>query len=133
MGIDRKRKTLIIQITLFILSVAGATIAGAEWMFGKSLSPLFSEQLLSTSELMTGFYFSIPYFSRSAKNIILVFPLTDCEYTWNFWEKLGNSGTQHKSILPSKNRNFLWVDMCSLWISMDPFKGIPALVFLYSG
>ncbi len=61
MAIDRKRKTLIIQITLFILSFAGATIAGAEWMFGKSLSPLFSEQLLSASELMTGLYFSIPF------------------------------------------------------------------------
>lgn len=61
MAIDRKRKTLIIQITLFILSFVGATIAGAEWMLGKSLSPLFSEKLLSASELMTGLYFSIPF------------------------------------------------------------------------
>lgn len=56
---DKQQKRLILHIVLFVLSFAGATIAGAEWMFGKSL--LYGENVLSTAEVMAGLYFSIPF------------------------------------------------------------------------
>ncbi len=56
---NKERKTLIIQIALFIVTVIATTFAGAEWMFGKSV--FFGEVRLSVSEIFAGLYFSIPF------------------------------------------------------------------------
>ena len=57
---DKKaRRILIIQIILFIATCIGTTIAGAEWMFGKSL--LFGNVTITSSELFAGLYFSLPF------------------------------------------------------------------------
>ncbi|MCG8308263.1 MAG: site-2 protease family protein [Cytophagales bacterium] len=56
---DKTKKTLIIQIILFIATGIGTTIAGAEWMYGKSL--LFGEVTITSSELLAGLYFSVPF------------------------------------------------------------------------
>lgn len=59
MELDKKKKTQVIQLILFIATGIGTTIAGAEWMYGKSL--LFGDVLITSSELVTGLYFSIPF------------------------------------------------------------------------
>lgn len=59
MKINKQQKTLIIQIVLFILTVIGTTIAGAEWIHGKSL--FFGEESLTSYEVITGLYYSIPF------------------------------------------------------------------------
>ncbi len=56
---NKKRKTLIIQIALFVVTVIATTFAGAEWMFGKSM--FYGEVRLSVSEIFAGLYFSIPF------------------------------------------------------------------------
>lgn len=55
----KKRKTLIIQIALFVVTLIGTTISGAEWIFGKSI--MYGETLLSSTEILAGLYFSIPF------------------------------------------------------------------------
>ena len=61
MKLNSNQKGHIVKIVLFILTFAGTTIAGAEWMYGKSL--LFGDVLISRSELFMGLYFSIPFLS----------------------------------------------------------------------
>lgn len=56
---NNNRKTHIIQLILFIVTLIATTISGAEWMFGKSV--MYGESLLSSSELFAGLYFSIPF------------------------------------------------------------------------
>jgi Zn-dependent protease len=56
---NKIRKTQIIQLTLFIVTVIVTTISGAEWMFGKSI--MYGEPRLSSSEFLAGLYFSIPF------------------------------------------------------------------------
>ena len=48
-----------IQLLLLVFTIIGTTIAGSEWMTGKSL--MFGEDLISQSELLAGLYFSIPF------------------------------------------------------------------------
>jgi membrane-associated protease RseP (regulator of RpoE activity) len=55
----RNRKNRIIQLTLFIITIITTTFAGAEWMYGKSL--LYGEELITSTELMAGLYFSLPF------------------------------------------------------------------------
>ncbi len=56
---NNSRKTLIIHIVLFVVTVVATTFAGAEWMFGKSM--MYGDELLSSSEILAGLYFSIPF------------------------------------------------------------------------
>ena len=56
---NKERKIRIIQVLLFIVTVIATTISGAEWMFGKSI--MYGDTLLSSSELLAGLYFSIPF------------------------------------------------------------------------
>ncbi len=56
---NKERKTLIIQIALFVVTVFATTFAGAEWIFGKSI--FYGEVRLSVSEIFAGLYFSIPF------------------------------------------------------------------------
>ncbi|MCK5705228.1 MAG: site-2 protease family protein, partial [Cyclobacteriaceae bacterium] len=56
---NKDRKTHIIQLILFIVTVISTTFAGAEWMFGRSI--MYGESLLSSSEIMSGLYFSVPF------------------------------------------------------------------------
>ena len=53
------RKTLLIQLAMFIATVITTTIAGAEWMYGKFL--FAGEQLLTSSEVLSGMYYSVPF------------------------------------------------------------------------
>ncbi len=53
------RKTLIIQGVLLLVTVITTTLAGAEWMYARSL--FFGETKLSFAEVLTGLYFSIPF------------------------------------------------------------------------
>ncbi len=54
-----RRKKLIIQAILLIITIITTTLAGAEWMFAKSL--FFGESTLSSAEVLAGLYFSIPF------------------------------------------------------------------------
>lgn len=56
---DKKNRTLLLQLVLLIITISTTTIAGAEWMFGKSL--FYGKPLLSSTEIMAGLYFSIPF------------------------------------------------------------------------
>lgn len=57
---DKKtRKTIAIHTGLFLLTFVVTTIAGAEWIFNKSL--FYGEELLGWSEIMAGLYYSIPF------------------------------------------------------------------------
>ena len=56
---NKSRKTQIIQLLLFIVTLTATTISGAEWMFSKSI--LYGDPLLSSSELLAGLYFSVPF------------------------------------------------------------------------
>ena len=60
MKLDKEQKT-VVHVALFILAFIGTTIAGAEWMTGKSL--LYGEDTISATELFAGLYFSIPFLS----------------------------------------------------------------------
>lgn len=53
------RKKLIIQGILLIVTIITTTLAGAEWMYSKSL--FFGEITLSTTQVIAGLYFSIPF------------------------------------------------------------------------
>ena len=56
---NNSRKTLIIHIVLFIVTLVATTFSGAEWMYGKSL--MYGDELLSSSEILAGLYFSLPF------------------------------------------------------------------------
>lgn len=56
---SKRVKTRILQLVLFIVTLVFTTIAGAEWMYGKSI--MYGDVLLSSSEIMAGLYFSIPF------------------------------------------------------------------------
>ena len=56
---NKTRRTRIIHITLFIVTLIVTTISGAEWMYGKSI--MFGDDLLTTSQLFAGLYYSIPF------------------------------------------------------------------------
>lgn len=52
-------KKYLLHLLLFVVTLACTTIAGAEWMFGKSL--FYGDALLSSSETIAGLYFSLPF------------------------------------------------------------------------
>ena len=56
---EKKNRTLLLQLALLIITILTTTIAGAEWMFGKSL--FYGEPTLSVTELIAGLYFSVPF------------------------------------------------------------------------
>lgn len=56
---NKYKKIHIIQLILFIVTLILTTISGAEWMFGKWF--VYGESRLSTSELLAGLYFSVPF------------------------------------------------------------------------
>lgn len=56
---NKERKTRIIQVILFIVTLISTTFSGAEWMFGRSI--MYGESLLTSSEIMAGLYFSVPF------------------------------------------------------------------------
>ncbi len=58
---NKYKKIHIVQLILFIVTVIATTISGAEWMFGKSI--MYGEVQLTTSELLSGLYFSVPFLS----------------------------------------------------------------------
>ena len=47
------------QVLLFVITLVTTTIAGAEWMSGKSL--FFTEPRLSFGEVISGLYFALPF------------------------------------------------------------------------
>ncbi|WP_053405566.1 site-2 protease family protein [Persicobacter sp. CCB-QB2] len=53
------QKKILIHLGLFILTLITTTLAGAEWMFGKSW--FFGEEVLSKKEFFQGFWYSIPF------------------------------------------------------------------------
>ena len=54
-----QNRTLLIQITLFILTVITTTLTGAEWIYGNSF--FFGEKPLGWHEFFEGFKYSIPF------------------------------------------------------------------------
>lgn len=56
---DKEQRIKIIQIGLFIVTLIVTTISGAEWMTGRSL--FYGEQTITSSELLNGLQFSIPF------------------------------------------------------------------------
>ena len=62
---DYPKKTLLVQIALFILTILTTTIAGTEWIYGKSF--FLSEkgfgwgEWISSQKLIQGLQFSIPF------------------------------------------------------------------------
>jgi len=55
----KKNRTLLLQLVLLIITIGTTTIAGAEWMFGKSL--FYGNPTINAEELMAGLYFSFPF------------------------------------------------------------------------
>jgi len=56
---NRGSKKRIIHLLLFIITFIFTTIAGAEWMSGRWV--MYGEDLLTSSEIFAGLYFSIPF------------------------------------------------------------------------
>lgn len=56
---DNKNKTILIHTGLFLLTLCTTTIAGAEWMTGKSL--FYGDVTLSLTEVYNGLHYSIPF------------------------------------------------------------------------
>ncbi len=56
---SREKKRKVIQLSLFVITVLTTTIAGAEWMTGKSI--LYGEATINITELLNGLQFSIPF------------------------------------------------------------------------
>lgn len=56
---DKEQKTKVIQLTLFVVTLISTTLAGAEWMTGKSI--LYGAQTIDMSEFLNGLQFSIPF------------------------------------------------------------------------
>ncbi|RDB02355.1 site-2 protease family protein [Runella aurantiaca] len=59
----KNQRTLFLQISLFIVTLATTSLSGAEWMFGRPFDlPFFKiENPLGWSEFWQGFRFSIPF------------------------------------------------------------------------
>lgn len=55
----QERKTGHIHLTLFVITLITTTIAGAEWMTGKSL--LYGLETITPEQLLAGMHFSIPF------------------------------------------------------------------------
>lgn len=55
----QNKKIFYIQIALFLVTIITTTISGAEWITGKTF--FWGEAPLSWDEVLTGFYFSIPF------------------------------------------------------------------------
>lgn len=56
---DKKQKTLLIQIGLFLVTLMTTTLAGAEWVTGKSF--IFGPERLGLDQLYMGLEYSIPF------------------------------------------------------------------------
>lgn len=57
--LDKKEKKIIIHIGLFIVTLFTTTVAGAEWMTGKSL--FYGDVTISWNELVQGLQFSVSF------------------------------------------------------------------------
>lgn len=91
-------KTYFIHSILFIATFITTTLAGAEWMFGRSF--IFTSQPLGLNEFWQGMYFSVPflavltvhefghYITGRLYNIRLTLP-----YYIPFWLGIGSIGT----------------------------------------
>ncbi len=56
---SKNTKKLLIHLLLFTITLLCTTLAGAEWIFGKSV--FYGDTILTTSELLAGLYFSVPF------------------------------------------------------------------------
>ena len=56
---DKEQKTHAIQLVLFVVTLITTTIAGAEWMTGKSL--FYSEIKINIADFFNGLQFSLPF------------------------------------------------------------------------
>ncbi len=56
---DKDQKTLLIQISLFLLTLVTCTLAGAEWIYGRFL--FFGEETMTWKDFTEGFKFSLPF------------------------------------------------------------------------
>ena len=56
---NKPRKKYTLHVVLFIVTLITTTLAGSEWMFGKSL--FYGTEVLTTPEVLAGLYFSIPF------------------------------------------------------------------------
>ena len=56
---DKQTKSHIVQLLLFIVTVISTTLAGAEWMFGRSF--IYGPDTMGWDEFFSGFNFSIPF------------------------------------------------------------------------
>lgn len=56
---DSKKKTLLIQVSLFIATIITTALAGAEWMFGRSFLDTSAE--MGWAQFVRGFEFCIPF------------------------------------------------------------------------
>ena len=55
---DKQKKTLLIQVGLFFLTLITTTLAGAEWIYGRFL--FLGEETMTWDDFQAGLYFSIP-------------------------------------------------------------------------
>jgi Zn-dependent protease len=58
---NKQKKTLILQIVLFLVTVVTTTLAGAEWQDSKFLFFVNEEHLLTWDDFLGGFRYSIPF------------------------------------------------------------------------
>ena len=58
---NKERKTLLIQILLFVVTFITTTLAGAEWMFSKYLLWVDEPNRLTWPYFVSGMQFSIPF------------------------------------------------------------------------
>jgi membrane-associated protease RseP (regulator of RpoE activity) len=56
---DKEKRTHLIQLLLFLITVISTTLAGAEWMFGGSF--IYGPNTMGWDEFFSGFHFSIPF------------------------------------------------------------------------
>src|SRR5688572_6678005 len=63
----KEHRTLLIQITLFVVTFFTTTIQGAEWVYGKSILKVMEDQTIGWNpdfwwgDFMLGMEFSIPF------------------------------------------------------------------------
>ena len=56
---DKETRTLLIQVLLFVLTLITTTLAGAEWMYGRSF--IFGPNTMGWQEFYGGLNFSLPF------------------------------------------------------------------------
>ena len=56
---NKETRTLVIQISLFVITFISTTLAGAEWMYGGSF--IYGPYTMGWQELFGGLNFSIPF------------------------------------------------------------------------